>query len=89
MTYQFVNHIKNKQFHFFASNFHTWITTNDERSLLQLIKDMEKMKVDFNLWYVPVSHETNYEIKYFQPVVEGIIYLGTFNYINMKEEACT
>jgi len=39
---------------------------------------MEKEGNPFNLFYVPVSHDTAYEINFYQPQVKGTLYLGFF-----------
>jgi hypothetical protein len=64
--------------HFYASSSETWATTNEERDLQQLIKMMDKEKLNYNLYLVPVPHNTEYEIKWFAPQVEGAMHLGTF-----------
>ena len=72
-----MNHDNTKS-HFFASSAATWITTTPERTLRQLLTHMEKEGNPFNLFYVPVSHDTNYEINFYQPQVKGTLYLGFF-----------
>ena len=66
--------------HFYASSSATWATTNETRDLQQLLKLMDKEKFTYNLYLVPVPHNTEYEIKWFQPQVEGTIHLGTFTF---------
>lgn len=65
--------------HFFAASADTWMTTNPARDLIQLIKAMEKHKLMFNLFFVPVPYDTDYEIEAYRPVVNGITWLGMFN----------
>jgi hypothetical protein len=69
-----------KDQHFFAASAATWATTNDERNLQQLLKLMDREKLAYNLYLVPVSHDTDYDINWFQPQVEGTQHLGTFNF---------
>ncbi len=69
-----------KDQHFFAASAATWATTNDERNLQQLLKLMDREKLAYNLYLVPVSHDTDYEINWFQPQVEGTQHLGTFTF---------
>ena len=64
--------------HFFASSVWTWITTDETRDLRQLIKHMEKEGKPYNLFLVPVPHDADYEIKMFQPQVEGTQWLGYY-----------
>ena len=65
-------------FHFYAASVAQWATTNSERDLRQLIKLMDSDGHQYNLFLVPVSYDTNYEIKWFQPQVEGSQWLGHF-----------
>ena len=64
--------------HFFAASVWDWATTTDNRDLPALIKYMEKQGRGFNLFLVPVSHDTPYEINFYQPQVEGTQWLGFF-----------
>ena len=41
---------------------------------------MDKEKFTYNLYLVPVPHNTEYEIRWFQPQVEGTQHLGTFTF---------
>jgi hypothetical protein len=61
--------------HFYASSFCTWKTGADMREVLA---HMEKEGYEYTLWYVPVSNDSNYEIRYYAPQVEGSFVLGTF-----------
>jgi len=69
-----------KDSHFFAASSATWATTNDERNLQDLLKLMDKQRLAYNLYLVPVPHEVEYEINWFQPQVEGTMHLGTFTF---------
>jgi hypothetical protein len=65
--------------HFFAASTWDWATTTPERDLPALIKYMEKQGRGFNLFLVPVSFDTDYDINFFQPQVDGTQWLGFFN----------
>ncbi len=64
--------------HFYASSAFTWATTTAERNLQQLIKHMDKEGYTYNLFLVPLPPNTSYQIKHYQPQVEGTQWLGTF-----------
>lgn len=65
-------------FHFFAASNRTWANTNDTRDLPALIDLMNAEVYPYNLFMVPVHHAVPYDIKFYQPQVEGTIHLGTF-----------
>ena len=64
--------------HFFAASAFDWAQTTPERDLRDLIHIMEKYNNSYNLYLVPVAHDTPYEINFFQPQVEGTQWLGFF-----------
>lgn len=64
--------------HFFAASTSDWATTTPDRDLPALIKLMESMGRGFNLFLVPLPHDVNYDIRFFQPQVEGTQWLGYF-----------
>jgi hypothetical protein len=64
--------------HFFAASAMQWATTNETRDLPALLDLMNKDGYSYNLFSVPVPHTTDYEIRMYQPQVEGVEYLGTF-----------
>lgn len=68
----------NKDQHFYASSVAQWATTTDERDLRQLLKLMDKDGYSYNLFLVPVPHDTPYDINMYQPQVEGTQWLGFF-----------
>ena len=72
-----MNHDNNKG-HFFASSVADWITTTPDRSLSFILQYMENEGLPFNLFYVPQPWDSNYEIKMYQPQVEGTQWLGFF-----------
>lgn len=65
--------------HFFASNFAEWKVGTD---LPQLLKDITKssrhLGAPFNLFYVPLDSAAQYKIHNYQPVVDGLIFMGTY-----------
>ena len=67
------------QFHFYASSVADWATTTETRDLRALLKLMDKFGYSYNLFFVPVAHDAPYEIKAYQPQVEGARWLGFFD----------
>jgi hypothetical protein len=67
---------KTKQgFHIFASSIADWCAKDD----IQAATDyMTKQGYNFSLFYVPVPCDSRYEINFYQPQVEGSIYLGHY-----------
>jgi len=61
--------------HFFASSVATWRTMID---LGELIQFMKKEGYPFNVWLVPGPEAQNYQIAYFTPQVEGIVWLAFY-----------
>ena len=70
--------------HFFAASVGAWATTTPERDLRQLLRLMEKDGLGFNLFLVPLPHDADYQISFYQPQVEGAQWLG---YFDVKEQA--
>jgi hypothetical protein len=68
--------MRDQDHHFYASSVCTWIVTNSNRNLLDLLKHMESEGNVYNLFYVPVPHDSSYQIRNYQPEVEGAIHLG-------------
>jgi hypothetical protein len=64
--------------HFYASSAAQWATTNETRDLRALLKLMDKDGYNYNLFLVPGKHTDSYEIKMYQPQVEGTQWLGNF-----------
>jgi hypothetical protein len=68
-----------KDFHFFAANSFEWMVTQpDQRELPDLVAYMEKQKHAWTLWLVPGKWDTLYSINWYEPQVEGAMYLGSF-----------
>ena len=70
--------MKENHHHFYAASVASWATTNDKRDLRQLLKLMDKDGYDYNLFLVPGSHDSAYEIKMYQPQVADTQWLGFF-----------
>jgi hypothetical protein len=70
--------------HFYASSIATWATTTDTRDLRDLIKIMERDGFDYSLWFIPHPHDTHYEIKFYQPQIEGAMWVGHFKISKKK-----
>ena len=64
--------------HVFASSASTWMTTNPGRDTAQLIKLMQDEGRTFNLYFVPLPHHADYEIKMYRPAVEGAQWMGCY-----------
>lgn len=77
-----------KDFHFFASNVATWVTTTENRTLPQVIELMESEGYIYSLFLVPGHWDSNYEIRHYAPQAEGAMLLGTFtpkNHVTRKQ----
>ncbi len=74
----FFDGLRKEQFHFFASNVATWVTTTDHRTLPDVIDLMEGEGYIYSLFLVPGPWDSNYEIRHYAPQVEGARILGTF-----------
>lgn len=70
--------MKDTNHHFFAASVASWATTTNERDLRQLLTLMDKDGYSYNLFLVPCKHDDSYEIKMYQPQVEGAIWLGFY-----------
>lgn len=66
------------EFHFFASSVADWGTTTDERTLPDLIELMEGFGYKYSLWMVPGNWQTNYNIEWYAPKVEGALMVGVY-----------
>jgi hypothetical protein len=61
--------------HFYGSSFCTWKTSGDIRDVIKLF---EAEGHPYTLWLVPGGSESNYEIKWYAPQVEGAVVLGHY-----------
>ena len=64
--------------HFYASSVAMWATTTPERDLRQLIELMDSDGYPYNLFFIPHPHDTPYDIKFYQPQIEGAVWVGFF-----------
>jgi hypothetical protein len=64
-------------FHFYLSNVFTWRTGTD---LHTLMKAMDKEKLTYWVWYVPGDKDIAYQIRFYQPQVEGAFVLDRIDY---------
>lgn len=67
-----------KDTHFYASSVADWATTNDTRDLRALIKLMDKFGYSYNLFLVPLPFNAAYDIRAYEPKVEGAQWLGYY-----------
>jgi len=61
--------------HFYGSSVAEWKTSTN---LMDIINHFRKDDLIYNLWIVPLPHESSYEIEWYQPKVEGAEFLGSF-----------
>ena len=62
-------------FHFFASNFKEWKVNSN---IHEVTKWMNKQKWEYELWYVPLPHDSKYPINLYSPQVKNAVYLGRY-----------
>jgi len=60
-------------FHFLLVNIFGWRSGND---LHPLMKEMDKEKTDYWVWYVPGDSKSVYDISFYCPQVEGSFILA-------------
>ena len=65
--------------HFFAASVTMWAQTTPERDLRELMKLMDKEGLGYNLFLVPLPHDAQYEINFYQPQAKGTQWLGFFD----------
>ena len=66
-------------FHFYASSLATWVTGKDPEEVLNRLRKEDDYRLGHHLWFVPVPESTPYEIIYYQPQVEGAVFLGFYH----------
>ena len=66
------------KFHIYASSIAQWMTTTPTRDLREVIRMMELDKRHYQLWYVPLPHNSTYSIRCYAPMVDGVIFLGNY-----------
>lgn len=67
-----------KQCHFFLSSTEQWMATGPGLDLQQAMRRMNKYGKPYNLWFVPLPSEEEYEIERYAPMVEGAAHCDTF-----------
>jgi len=60
--------------HYFASSIASWFVHSD---LYKVMQYMEKEKYQYNVFWVPLHEDADYEIEYYQPQVDGIVHIFT------------
>jgi len=59
--------------HFLVTNVFEWRTGTD---LHKLMKEMDKHKQTYWVWFVPGEETSQYEIRFYQPQVKGAFVLA-------------
>ena len=80
MANKFTAHTRSrlgKHHHFYATSVGEWRVHTD---VAALIAQMKKDRYNFSVYMVPVPVTENYEIKDYMPQVEGVVWLGNYNY---------
>jgi hypothetical protein len=68
---------KQPEFHYLLTSLFTWQSGDD---LHDLMKQMDKRKEGiYWVWYVPGPTDSEYEINFYQPQVEGAFVLAEVN----------
>jgi len=78
-----------QQFHFYGSNWMEWKTSTNLQEVIDHFRTKENAKHNFVVWYVPLPASSTYQIEWYEPQVEGRIYLGSYNKkkrVDIKEE---
>jgi hypothetical protein len=57
--------------HFLLTSATTWCTTGGKYTLSEAIKIMDKERITYFIWFVPLPHNARYEINFFAPQVDG------------------
>lgn len=61
------------EFHYLVTNVFEWRTGTD---LHALMKEMDKQKQTYWVWYVPGEKTSAYDIRFYQPQVKGSFVLA-------------
>jgi hypothetical protein len=85
MTVGFMQH-EQPTFHFLVMNVFEWRTGTDMHALM---KEMDKQKHTYWVWYVPGAESSNYEISFYQPQVKGSFVLAEVNAPEKKRKSTT
>jgi hypothetical protein len=70
--------MKPSECHFFLSSLGRWIVTGPDLDLRAAMKSMDRDGLAYNLWFVPLPSEADYEIGGYAPLVEGAAWCDTF-----------
>lgn len=63
------------EYHYYGTSSAEWKTSDDLR---EVIAHFEKSHFPYALYYVPVPQESDYQIKFYAPQVEGTFCIGEF-----------
>jgi hypothetical protein len=71
-------------FHFYIANSYEWRTSTDLAKLMtwaQKYGKASRMKSNPDYWafYLPLNEKEPYQINWYQPQVEGAVYLGSYD----------
>ena len=69
---------QNLENHFFASSAGSWMKTGPDRYLKSLLLAMDRYGLSYNLYFVPLPFDTEYEISGYVPRVDGAAWVGSF-----------
>lgn len=76
--------VPEQPFHYFCSSMATWVTDTDVNKALRTMKREDTRGYHImkgcNVFYVPLPKSANYDINYYQPQVEGVKFLGYYDY---------
>ena len=78
-----------QQFHFYGSNWMEWKTSTNLQEVIDHFRTKENAKHNFVVWYVPLPTSSTYQIEWYEPQVEGRIFLGSYNKkkrVDIKQE---
>jgi hypothetical protein len=78
-----------QQFHFYGSNFMEWKTSSNLQEVIDHFRTKENDGHNFAVWYIPLSSDSTYKMSWYEPQVEGRVYLGSYNKkkrVDIKEE---
>lgn len=62
-------------FHFYGSNLREWKTSEN---IHEVINWFVGQKHPYQLWYVPLPDDAQYEIDFYAPQVKGAIFLNSY-----------
>lgn len=65
------------KFHFFASSIGAW---HAKATLDEAIASVQRDRLDFHVYYVPLPLSAPYEITRYRPDAKGTVFLGVWHY---------